>query len=103
VPGFDMVVKKIYGFIGERGIRLLFQADRRAGGPQAVPPPQRAVYRRHDHAGLGAAARSIRVQTPFVNAGAYGMDKPFIVINSGALKLPMTTRCGRSWATSWAT
>jgi Zn-dependent protease with chaperone function len=26
-------------------------------------------------------------QTPFVNAGAFGMDKPFIVINSGALKL----------------
>jgi Zn-dependent protease with chaperone function len=26
-------------------------------------------------------------QTPFVNAGAYGMDRPFIVINSGALKL----------------
>jgi len=25
VPGFDMVVKKIYGFIGERGIRLLFR------------------------------------------------------------------------------
>ncbi|PYP07702.1 MAG: peptidase M48 [Gemmatimonadetes bacterium] len=41
VPGFDLVVKKIYGFIGERGIRLLFQ----------------------------------------------GMDRPFIVINSGALKL----------------
>jgi Zn-dependent protease with chaperone function len=26
-------------------------------------------------------------QTPFVNAGAFGMDNPFIVINSGALKL----------------
>jgi len=26
-------------------------------------------------------------QTPFVNAGAFGMDKPFIVINSGALHL----------------
>jgi Zn-dependent protease with chaperone function len=26
-------------------------------------------------------------QTPFVNAGAYGMDRPFIVINSGAMKL----------------
>ncbi|HEX4628569.1 MAG TPA: M48 family metallopeptidase, partial [Gemmatimonadales bacterium] len=26
-------------------------------------------------------------QTPFVNAGAYGMDHPFIVINSGALNL----------------
>jgi Zn-dependent protease with chaperone function len=26
-------------------------------------------------------------QTPFVNAGAYGMDRPFIVINSGAINL----------------
>src|SRR5207245_11203618 len=26
-------------------------------------------------------------QTPFANAGAFGMDKPFIVINSGTLKL----------------
>ncbi|MFN2570122.1 MAG: M48 family metallopeptidase, partial [Gemmatimonadales bacterium] len=26
-------------------------------------------------------------QTPFVNAGAFGMERPFIVINSGALKL----------------
>jgi Zn-dependent protease with chaperone function len=26
-------------------------------------------------------------QTPFANAGAYGMDRPFIVINSGTLKL----------------
>src|SRR5690606_26744125 len=26
-------------------------------------------------------------QTPLVNAGAYGMDRPFIVLNSGALRL----------------
>ena len=26
VPGFDEVVKKIFGFIGERGVRLIFQA-----------------------------------------------------------------------------
>src|SRR5207249_422514 len=26
-------------------------------------------------------------QTPFANAGAFGMDRPFIVINSGTLKL----------------
>jgi Zn-dependent protease with chaperone function len=26
-------------------------------------------------------------QTPLVNAGAYGMDKPFIVLNSGAIRL----------------
>src|SRR5881409_3219009 len=27
VPGFDEVVKKVYGFIGEPGVRLIFQAD----------------------------------------------------------------------------
>ena len=37
VPGFDLVVKKIYGFIGERGIRLLFQADAVRVGPQQFP------------------------------------------------------------------
>src|SRR5712664_2779961 len=37
VPGFDMVVKKIYGFIGERGIRLLFQADAVRVGPKQFP------------------------------------------------------------------
>ena len=26
IPGFDEVVKRIFGFFGERGIRLLFQA-----------------------------------------------------------------------------
>ena len=26
IPGFDMAVKKIVGFLGERGIRLMFQA-----------------------------------------------------------------------------
>src|SRR3990172_8023727 len=37
VPGFDELVKKIYGFIGERGVRLLFQADAVRVGPTQVP------------------------------------------------------------------
>src|SRR5882762_6943317 len=37
IPGFDQVVKKIYGFIGERGIRLLFQADAVRVGPRQFP------------------------------------------------------------------
>src|SRR5256886_16692103 len=37
VPGFDEVVKKIYGFIGERGVRLLFQADAVHVGPPKLP------------------------------------------------------------------
>src|SRR5881227_3597933 len=37
VPGFDEVVKKIYGFIGERGVRLIFQADVVRVGPTQFP------------------------------------------------------------------
>ena len=37
VPGFDEVVKKIYGFLGERGIRLIFQADAVRVGPTQFP------------------------------------------------------------------
>ena len=37
VPGFDEVVKKIFGFLGERGVRLLFQADAVRVGPTQFP------------------------------------------------------------------
>src|SRR5439155_48904 len=37
VPGFDEVVRKIYGFFGERGIRRLFQADAVRVGPTQLP------------------------------------------------------------------
>jgi Zn-dependent protease with chaperone function len=87
VPGFDEVVKKIVGFFGERGIRLLFQADAVRVGPTQFARLN-ALYTDV----LTSMDWSVRPelfvsQTPFVNAGAYGMDRPFIVINSGALKL----------------
>jgi Zn-dependent protease with chaperone function len=87
VPGFDEVVKKIVGFFGERGIRLLFQANAVRVGPTQFTRLN-ALYTDV----LTSMDWSVRPelfvsQTPFVNAGAYGMDRPFIVINSGALKL----------------
>src|SRR5881392_1557379 len=42
VPGFDEVVKKIVGFFGERGIRLLFQANAVRVGPTQFPRVQAA-------------------------------------------------------------
>src|SRR5207245_639403 len=87
VPGFDEVVKKIVGFFGERGIRLLFQANAVRVGPNQFPK-MNALYTDvlttmdwPDRPELFVS------QTPFVNAGAFGVERPFIVINSGALKL----------------
>src|SRR5881396_1085155 len=87
IPGFDQVVKKIYGFIGERGIRLLFQADAVRVGPRQFPRLNELYTDVLTTMDWDPRPELFVSQTPFVNAGAFGMDRPFIVINSGALKL----------------
>lgn len=89
LPGFDEVVKKIAGFFGERGVRNLFLGDAVRVGP-TQRPNLHALYQEVlaalDWPNTGEEPPQLYVsQTPMVNAGAVGFDKPFIVINSGAL------------------
>ncbi|HEX8272408.1 MAG TPA: M48 family metallopeptidase [Longimicrobiaceae bacterium] len=87
VPGFDEVLKKIFGFFGERPIRLAFQANAVRVSPTQFPN----VHRLYQDAArvLDAPAEYplYVTQTPMVNAGAWGMEKPFITVNSGTLGL----------------
>src|SRR5256886_568162 len=87
VPGFDQVVKKVVGFFGERGIRLLFQANAVRVGPTQFPRMNALYTDVLTSLDWSERPELFVSQTPFVNAGAYGMDRPFIVINSGALQL----------------
>src|SRR5438132_11598603 len=87
VPGFDQVVKKVVGFLGERGIRLLFQANAVRVGPTQFPRLNALYTDVLTSLDWPNRPELFVSQTPFVNAGAFGMDKPFIVINSGALRL----------------
>src|SRR6058998_3490939 len=87
VPGFDEVVRKIYGFFGERGIRLLFQADAVRVGPTQFPRLNALYTDVVTSMDWPERPELFVSQTPFANAGAFGMDKPFIVIQSGTLKL----------------
>jgi len=87
IPGFSEVVRKIVGLFGQRGLRLFFQANAvRVTGKQYA-----WVYDLHlrvlDTLDLGWEPELYISQTPFVNAGALGVDKPFILINSGALDI----------------
>lgn len=87
LPGFDEIVKKIVGYLGERGIRLLFQANAVRVGPSQLSRLD-SIY--EDVLGsLDCRERPelFVSQTPFVNAGAYGMDRPFIVLQSATLDL----------------
>ena len=87
LPAFDEVLRKLFGFFGERPVRLAFQAN-----AVRVSPTQYArvheLYRRAATVLDPPAEYPVFVsQTPFVNAGAYGMARPFIIVNSAALLL----------------
>jgi Zn-dependent protease with chaperone function len=87
LPGFDEVVRKVAGFLGERGVRQLFLANAvRVGGAQR---PALAELYGEVLETLDAPTRwDLYVsQTPIANAFAVGFDRPFIVLNSGMLGL----------------
>jgi Zn-dependent protease with chaperone function len=85
VPGIDEVIRKVYGFFGERGVRLLFQANAVRVGPTQFPRVH-SIYS-DVVATLDWEPRPELFVTlsPYFNAGAFGMDRPFIVLNSTAV------------------
>lgn len=91
LPGFELAVRKIAGFFGERGIRNLFLGDAVLVGPTQRPnlfALYQEVLETLDWPSDSESVPQLYVsQTPFANAGAVGFDKPFIVINSGALEI----------------
>ena len=86
IPGFDAVLKALFGVFGEKPIRLAFQANAVRVGRKQFPD----IHTQYQEVlkTLDAPHYDLFIsQTPLVNAGAYGMKKPFIVLNSGAVRL----------------
>lgn len=87
VPAFDEVLRKLFGFFGEKPVRLAFQAN----AVRCSPTQFSRVHRLYEKAAANLDAPAdypvFVSQTPMVNAGAYGMEKPFIIVNSGMLVL----------------
>jgi Zn-dependent protease with chaperone function len=88
IPGVDEVIRKVLAMLGgERGIRLLFQGNAVRIGPTQFPrlwTMHTEVTTTFDWPKVPELYIS---QTPFFNAGAYGIDEPFIVVNSAAVEL----------------
>src|SRR5690606_15841888 len=88
VPGVDEVIRKVIAILGgERGIRLLFQGNAVRVGPDQFPH----IWTLHIEACTTFDWPNVPElyisQTPFFNAGAYGVDDPFIVLHSAAIEL----------------
>jgi Zn-dependent protease with chaperone function len=87
IPIFDEVLKTLFGFFGEKPVRLAFQANAVKVSPNQFPRVN-GLYEdvlktldSPEHYPLFVS------QTPIVNAGAWGMEEPFIVLNSGTVAL----------------
>jgi Zn-dependent protease with chaperone function len=88
IPGVDDIIRKVLGMLGgERGIRLLFQGNAVRIGPAQFPK----LWHLHTEVTTTfdwTVVPELYVsQTPFFNAGAYGIDTPFIVVHSAAVEL----------------
>lgn len=88
IPGFDEIVRKIVGLLGgERGIRLLFQGNAVRCGPTQFARAHAMLVEVATTFDWHEVPELFVTQTPVFNAGAYGMDHPFIVLHSAALEI----------------
>ncbi|PYO65198.1 MAG: hypothetical protein DMD71_10985 [Gemmatimonadetes bacterium] len=65
----------------------MFQADAVRVGPRQFPRLHSLFTEVRTTLDWPPETQLYVSQTPFANAGAFGMDEPFIIVNSGALKL----------------
>lgn len=86
VPGFDLAVRKIMSLVSERPIRVITTGSAVEVGPRQFPKVN-TVYEEVLHI-LDAPKRYDLFVThnPVINAGAVGMDEPFIVLNSATVQ-----------------
>ena len=87
VPGFDMLIKGMFGFFSERRLRMMF-----LGSAVRVDERQFAgVYGIFTDAArildLEKTPELYVTQDPLVNAWTLGLDHPFIVVSTGTLDL----------------
>lgn len=88
IPGVDEVIRKVLSILGgERGIRLLFQANAVRVGPTQFPRLWLMHLENCTTFGWDKIPEVYVTQTPIFNAGAYGIDDPFIVLHSAALEI----------------
>ena len=87
LPGFDEVVRKVMGLIGERGVRQLFTANAVRIGPRQRPKLDALLTEVLATMDWAERPELYVSQTPVANAMAVGFQKPFIVVNSGAIEI----------------
>ncbi len=87
VPGFDLALRKIFGLVSERALHLLYLGSSVEVGPAQFPRIHALYGEVLDTLDAPDHYKLFITQNPVVNAGAVGMDNPFIVLNSATVQL----------------
>jgi Zn-dependent protease with chaperone function len=87
IDGFDMLLRKLSGFIDERKIRLSLLADGVKVGDTQFARLQAMLQDAVDVLDLGFLPEMYVVQNPQPNAFTIGMDRPTIVLTTGLYEL----------------
>lgn len=86
IPGFDGLLKKIVGMFGETNIATVYTAAAVRVSPTQYPVIHESLVRVCEVLDTDVPPLYIS-QTHLANAGAVGMDHPFIVLNSTIVEL----------------
>ena len=87
IPVFDEVLKRLFGFFGEKPIRLAFLSSSVRVSPKQIPRLHGLYTDVLETLDAPEEYPLFISQNPIVNAGAYGMDQPFIILHSGLVGL----------------
>jgi Zn-dependent protease with chaperone function len=87
VPGFDLALRKVFGLFGEKALRLAFQANAVRVTEGQYPWIHERLERVCRVLDVDPVPELYVSQTPVVNAGALGMNEPFIVLNSALVEV----------------
>ena len=85
-PGFDSLLRRIVGMFAERNFRMLFKASAIKVGPNQYADIHKMLEEVCETLDTNVPELYIS-QTPIVNAGAFGMDDPFVILNSSLIEI----------------
>ncbi|MCK5152843.1 MAG: M48 family metallopeptidase [Spirochaetales bacterium] len=82
IPGFDEIIKVVFGLTTEKSIKLLHLSSSIRTSPNQFPVLHKQIRKITEIFDWNYIPEVYVTRSPFFNAGVYGVKKPFIVINS---------------------
>lgn len=86
IPAFDVILKQLIGVLHERSTRLLFLGSAVRVSERQFPVYYRQLRDACDILDSPYLPEMFVAQNPIMNAGAFGADKPFIILNSSIVE-----------------